>query len=73
MTVKELIDKLKTLPANAPVMVQGYEDGYDAVKSIREIRIIKNSGAQDWNGEYEEAGGDDKNAVSAAVIMGNRR
>ena len=73
MNVKELINELKTLPANAQVMVQGYEDGYDIVKSVRQITVAKNLKAQEWNGEYEEAEKNDKDAVSAMVLLGNRR
>ncbi len=73
MKVKDLIDKLKSFPADAPVMVQGYEDGYDAVKVVREVSVTKNSTAEDWNGEYEEASAGGKNSISAVVILGKRR
>lgn len=29
MNIKDLIEKLKTFPAGAQVLVQGYEGGYD--------------------------------------------
>ncbi len=73
MNVKDLIDKLKTLPADALVLVQGYEDGFDAVKAIRQIKVAKKPDAREWNGEYEEAEKNNKNAVSSVVILGNRR
>ncbi len=73
MKVKDLIDKLKTLPADAQVLVQGYEDGFDSIKTVKEIATAKNSDARDYNGEYEEIGKDSKDAVSAVVILGNRR
>lgn len=73
MNVEELIKKLQKLPADAQVMVQGYEDGYDAVYAVKEIPVIENLKAQEWNGEYEKAEKNDKSAISAVVILGNRR
>ncbi|OGW97004.1 MAG: hypothetical protein A2Z81_06410 [Omnitrophica WOR_2 bacterium GWA2_45_18] len=73
MKVTDLIDKLKTMPAGAPVLVQGYEDGFDSTKAVKEISVVKNPNASDYNGEYDEAGKNDKGAVEAVVIMGNRR
>ena len=54
-------------------MVQGYEDGFDSTKAVKEISVVKNPNASDYNGEYDEAGKNDKGAVEAVVIMGNRR
>ena len=73
MIVKDLVDKLKTLPADANVLVQGYEDGFDDLKSVREIIVKKNQDAHDYNGEYEEATEGDKISIRAVVILGNRR
>ena len=73
MKVKGLIDNLKALPAEAQVLVQGYEDGYDSVISVRKLTVISNPAAEDWNGEYEEAEKAGKGVISAVVILGNRR
>ncbi|MGI6240490.1 MAG: hypothetical protein ACOYJW_00950 [Candidatus Omnitrophota bacterium] len=70
MKVKELIEKLKALPAEARVLVQGYEDGFDNVVAVKEISVAKRADAADYNGEYEES---DQNAETAAAILGNRR
>jgi len=53
--------------------VQGYENGFDSIKSIKEFVAAKNPEAHDYDGEYEETKIDDKNAFQAVVIMGNRR
>jgi len=34
MTVKELIELLKQFPLEAPVLIPGYEDGWDEVLRI---------------------------------------
>lgn len=73
MKAKDLIDKLKNLPADASIMVQGYEGGYDAVKTVRKVAVTKNLNAQEWDGEYEEAKEGNKTSISAVVIVGNRR
>lgn len=73
MNVKDLIEKLKTFPAGAQVLAQGYEDGYDSIKSVNEAAVAKNPAAADYNGEYEDAETGAKGAIKAVVIMGNRR
>jgi hypothetical protein len=73
MNVKDLIEKLKTFPADTQVLVQGYEDGYDSIKSVNEIAVVKNPDAADYNGEYEDVEAGGKGAVKSVVIMGNRR
>lgn len=73
MKVKDLIDKLKALPAEAPVLVQGYEDGFDNIVAVEEIAVAKKPDAADYNGEYEEAAEKDQNVIRVAIILGNRR
>ena len=55
MNIKELIAKLQTLPGDMRILVQGYEDGYDDIVSITNIKVIKNSDPADYNGEYNIA------------------
>ena len=69
MKVKDLIVKLKAFSADAQVMVLGYEDGFDGIKTVKLITVVKNPKAAFYNGEYEET---EKGAASV-VIMGNRR
>ena len=73
MKVKDLIIKLKVYPPEAQVLVYGYEDGFDSIKINKEYPIVKNSNAADYKGEYEKVENDSKGAVSAVVILGNRR
>ena len=37
MTVKELIEQLKQFPSEAPVLIPGYEDGWDEVLRIEPV------------------------------------
>ena len=52
--------------------MQGYEDGFDGIKTVRELSLRKNLDARDYNGKYEEAT-EGETSISAVVILGNRR
>jgi len=54
MTVKELIKILETMPQDALVITEGYEDGYDAVKDVSVICVTENPQKDWWNGKYIE-------------------
>ena len=54
MTVKELINILETMPQNALVITEGYEDGYDMVKDVSVICVSENPQKDWWNGKYIE-------------------
>ena len=73
MNARNLIEILKSLPANTKVLVQGYEDGYDDIKSVRRTSVRKLSKAKDWSGEYEEITGSSQSARTVIVLIGNRR
>lgn len=73
MKVKDLIEKLNAFHADSQVLVQGYETGYDSIVFVKKIAVIKHSDAADYDGEYDDAENDAKDAVKTVVIMGNRR
>ncbi len=54
MNVKELIEVLGEYPAEMRVVVQGYEDGYDDVKSgcVKQRQVKLNAGKEDWVGDH---------------------
>lgn len=56
MKVKELIEILGKYPAEMRVVVQGYEDGYDDIKSgcVRQRQVKLNAGKEDWVGDHVE-------------------
>lgn len=53
MTVEELIKHLQCLPADTPVLVDGYENGYDEIVEVREMEVFQYKTAQEWDGEYQ--------------------
>ena len=74
MTAEELIERLKTLPPETPVLVEGYETGFDDIVEIRQRQAVRYRQAQEGDGEYQSAdkfSGEQK-IVSAAVIYGRR-
>lgn len=52
MTVKELIENLKTYPENQKVLISGYELGYDDFEIKSEY--CKHSPNFWWAGDYEK-------------------
>lgn len=73
MEVKGLIEKLKTLPADALILVQGYEDGFDDIIAVKEIRVVERPAPRTWEGQYKDAEKDSKSAIAAIVVLGDRR
>ncbi len=55
MTAAELIEHLRQYPAETPVLVQGYETGWDSIHSMRLANVVPYCKANAWDGEYQEA------------------
>ena len=74
LTVKEFIDLLTTFPADARVVVDGYEDGYDNVSSdsLSAISIRLKANHADWEGENEDARWDPGENDFPAVRIGRK-
>lgn len=56
MTAGQLIEILKKHRADLPVLVEGYETGFDPIHSIVPAKAIPNPQNQDYDGEYEKDG-----------------
>ena len=64
MIVKELINLLTTMPQDALVVTEGYEDGYDTVKKVSVISVEENPLKDWWVGKYiNSTGRQSKNVV----------
>jgi len=76
MTAEELIERLKCLPADMQVLVEGYGNGYDDIVELRELDVFRYKDAQEWDGEYQTIkalpGFRNKETFPAAVIQGRR-
>jgi len=66
MTVRELINILATMPQDALVVTEGYEDGYDVVKDVSVICVSENPQKDWWNGKYIEL---EKEEFMRAVLL----
>ncbi|MBV2179926.1 MAG: hypothetical protein KUL86_01680 [Castellaniella sp.] len=67
MTAAEVIAALQTLPPDMPVLVQGYETGWDEIHAIETRPVERYGKAQPWDGEYQDGG-----QRPAVVIVGRR-
>lgn len=75
MTVDELIKQLKALPPHTPVLVEGYESGYDAIVALKPQEVCRYRNAQEWDGEYRERNdfsGTESRTEPAVVVIGRR-
>lgn len=66
MTVSELIKHLQTFPPDLPVVTEGYEEGYDTVKSVSEIMLVENPKKEWYLGKYEKS--EDGTGIKAVFL-----
>ncbi len=71
MTVHQLIQHLQTLPANTKVVVRGYEDGYNDILQLKEVKIKPKANAHWYDGEFENS--DDADAIAAVNLYGENQ
>ena len=69
ITIKDLIDKLKSLSQDIPIVTDGYEVGLDTILDINLINIKKNKNQKSWYGFYEEV---EENTQSAVYLLSTR-
>lgn len=77
MNVAELIEHLRQYPADLPVLVEGYESGWDGIHALRQAAVVPLASSDDWDGQYEEPdkpGANPAYALShqAVLIVGKR-
>ena len=66
MRVNELIDLLSQMPAEATVVVKGYEDGVDDVIDVTLVQIRRNVYKEWYYGQHEIDEAGDTRAVFIA-------
>jgi hypothetical protein len=52
MTIEDLVHELTQYPAETRVVVQGYEDGFDDISSVRPISVQHNLNPAWYHGEF---------------------
>lgn len=71
MTAQQLIQQLQTLAHNTKIVVRGYEDGYNDILKLKEVKIKLNPNAYRWLGEYEDS--QDADAITAIDLYGENQ
>ncbi|MGX1200130.1 hypothetical protein [Marinobacter sp. MBR-105] len=75
MTAEELIEHLKLLPPETPVLVEGYETGFDDIVELISEQVVRYRHAQEWDGEYQPLdrfSSQETGAMQATVIRGRK-
>jgi hypothetical protein len=58
MIVSELIEQLTKLPQDALVLARGYESGYNSIKSVGNLIVLKRTNNDWYDGEYSHEDND---------------
>ncbi len=75
MTAEELITQLQKLPPGTPVLVEGYETGFDDIVELIPEQVVRYRHAPEWDGEYQALdrfSNSETGVRQAAVIRGRR-
>ena len=75
MTAEELIAQLQKLPPETPVLVAGYETGFDDIVELTPEQVVRYRHAQEWDGEYQTLdrfSNTETERLKAVVIHGRR-
>lgn len=70
-TVATLIEALKKFPQDAPIVVSGYESGYENIQSAKFLKVQQKRDNKYWDGEFQEVTQEDSDTLNAVVL--NRR
>lgn len=68
MTASELIRLLQEYPPDTKIVVRGYEDGYNDILKLRQVKIKNNLGAAWYYGVYSDS--EEKDAIHAVDLFG---
>lgn len=71
MTAGELLACLREFPDDMPVLVEGYETGWDSIADIRAASVVRELDPDDWDGEYQLVERDQA-GQAVALIVGRR-
>ncbi|MCK5686915.1 hypothetical protein KAJ27_22440 [bacterium] len=66
--VAQLIEKLKLFPQDAPVLVSGYENGFENFSDPVVVKVVHKSDADYWDGEFQETEASDNDVTEIIVL-----
>jgi len=67
-TVAKLIGALKEFPGDTPVVVSGYESGYENIMPPKMTKLQHQKENKYWDGEFQQVGSDVKESFDAVVL-----
>lgn len=68
MNVVDLISELSKFPSDMPVLVNGYEEGYENIASIKIHTVAKRINPEWYYGEFDDSTDTAAGAKKAVVI-----
>jgi hypothetical protein len=68
-TVGQLVEILKSLPQNMPILTSGYEDGFENIYHPEIVELKHEPENKYWNGEFQIAEKGDKDIFEAVVLQ----
>lgn len=68
-TVRELIERLKAFPSDLPVLVSGYESGYDNFYEPFVGHIVHAPENMYFDGEYQNPDNNGEEVVEAVLLV----
>ena len=68
LTVAQLIEALKAFPADTPVVVNGYESGYENMMPPKIMKLQHQNENKYWGGEFQEVDQERHNTLNAVVL-----
>ena len=71
MTIEELINRLSKLDKSLPVVVCGYEGGFDDVIDLNVVNLDMNINHEEYMGRHEES--QERTGIDAVFLRPNRR
>jgi len=69
LTVQELVNRLKKLPQDKKVLIDGYESGLDSIIDAYQTKVSFRKNSNWWDGIYEESNKD----IDAVYLKSTRR
>jgi len=68
-TVGQLVEILKSLPQDLPVLTSGYESGFENFYPPRIIKVKHGPENMYYDGEFQISDKDDRNTFKAVVLQ----
>ena len=73
MTVGQLIEELSKHPADMPVLVEGYENGYDDAAEVAAGDFARKPRPMWWDGDYDKTGPDAPGRFAGLAIRARQK